>query len=125
VTSSCHELPGIVRTSAFAAHSRGGDISAIGRRLGVTHAIEGSVRRSDDRIRVTAQLIEVDRQCHVWSERFDRALADLFVIHDEIADAIARRLELTLGTRRQRADERHGSVPVLARRTSSFPQRHT
>ena len=93
----------ISRTSAFAAHSQGGDISVIGRRLGVTHAIEGSVRRSGDRIRVTAQLIEAGRQSHLWSERFDRALADVFVIQDEIADAIARRLELTLGTRRRRA----------------------
>jgi serine/threonine-protein kinase len=93
----------ISRTSAFAAHSQGGDISAIGNRLGVTHAIEGSVRRCDDRIRVTAQLIEVEGQSHLWSERFDRALADVFVIQDEIADAIARRLELTLGAGRRRA----------------------
>lgn len=74
----------ISRTSAFAAHSQGGDISAIGSRLGVTHAIEGSVRRSGDRIRVTAQLIEAGHQSHLWSERFDRALADVFVIQDEI-----------------------------------------
>ncbi|HEU4691110.1 MAG TPA: winged helix-turn-helix domain-containing protein, partial [Vicinamibacterales bacterium] len=93
----------ISRTSAFAAHSQGGDISAIGGRLGVTHAIEGSVRRSGDRIRVTAQLIEAGHQSHLWSERFDRALADVFVIQDEIADAIARRLELTLGAGRRRA----------------------
>lgn len=74
----------ISRTSAFAAHSQGGDISAIGGRLGVTHAIEGSVRRSGDRIRVTAQLIEAGHQSHLWSERFDRALADVFVIQDEM-----------------------------------------
>jgi TolB-like protein len=86
----------ISRTSSFAAQRRGGDIADIGRSLGVTHAIEGSVRRADGRIRVTAQLIQVSNHCHVWSERYDRAVSDVFAIQDEIAETIARRLELTL-----------------------------
>src|SRR4029450_5935534 len=88
--------PGISRRSAFAAHARGGDIADIGRRLGVTYAIEGSVRRAESRIRITAQLIQVSDHCHVWSERYDRPLSDVFAIQDDIAEAIARRLELTL-----------------------------
>ena len=93
-------IPGlrvISRTSAFAAHAAGGDVAEVGRRLGVTHAIEGSSRHSEDRVRVTAQLIRVSDQGHVWSERYDRVLSDVFAIQDEIAAAIARRLELTLG----------------------------
>jgi len=86
----------ISRTSAFAAHARGGDIAEIGRGLGGTHAIEGSVRQAEGRIRVTAQLIDIRTHCHVWSERYDRALSDVFAIQDEIAAGIARRLELTL-----------------------------
>ena len=99
-------IPGlrvISRTSAFAAHDQGGDVADIGRRLAVTHVIEGSSRRSNGRIRVTAQLIRVSDHGHVWSERYDRVLSDVFIIQDEIAAAIARRLELTLGELGRRA----------------------
>jgi TolB-like protein/Tfp pilus assembly protein PilF len=99
ITSALARLAGvrvISRTSAFAAQAQGGDIAEIGRRLGVTHAIEGSVREAEGRIRVTAQLIDVRSHCHVWSERYDRALSGLFDIQGEIAEGIARRLELTL-----------------------------
>lgn len=98
IITALTRLPGlrvISRTSAFAAHARGGDIADIGRRLDVTHAIEGSVRRAEGRIRVSAQLIEVSSHAHLWSERYDRPLSDIFLIQDEIAAAIARRLELT------------------------------
>ena len=61
----------------------------------MTHAIEGSVRRADWRIRITAQLVQVNDHSHVWSERYDRDVDDVFAIHDDIADAIARRLQLT------------------------------
>jgi TolB-like protein/Tfp pilus assembly protein PilF len=90
------DLRVISRTSAFAARARGGDIADIGRSLGVTHAIEGSVRRADRRIRVTAQLVRVSDHCHIWSERYDRDVDDVFAIQDDIADEIARRLQLTL-----------------------------
>jgi TolB-like protein/tetratricopeptide (TPR) repeat protein len=99
IISALSRLPGlrvISRTSAFAAHARGGDIGEISRRLGATHAIEGSVRQAEGRIRVTAQLIDVGTHCHVWSERYDRALVGVFAIHDEIAAGIARRLQVTL-----------------------------
>ena len=94
----------ISRTSAFAAHKDGGDVAAIGRRLGVTHVIEGSSRRAPGRVRVTAQLVRVGDQGHLWSDRYDRNAGDVFGVQDEIAEAIARRLELTLGGRaRERA----------------------
>ena len=111
-------IPGlrvISRTSAFAAHAAGGDVADIGRRLGVTHAIEGSSRRSDDRVRVTAQLIRASDHGHVWSERYDRVLSDVFVIQDEIAAGIARRLELTLGEFGRRRAAPTSSMDAYAR----------
>jgi TolB-like protein/Tfp pilus assembly protein PilF len=106
ITNVLTRLPGlrvISRTSAYVARQQGGDVAAIGRRLGVTHVIEGSSRRSEGCLRVTAQLIRVSDQGHVWSERYDRRDADVFAIQDEIAEAIARRLELTLGEPRRAA----------------------
>lgn len=87
----------IARTSSFAAAALGSDIDDIGKRLGVTHLLEGSVRRAGGRVRVAAQLIRASDRCHVWSERYDRRLTDVFAIQDDIADAIATRLELSLG----------------------------
>ena len=88
-------LPGLrvaSRTSAF--RFRGGevDIREIGRQLSVTHVLEGSVRRAGSRLRVSAQLISVADGYHVWSERYDRELADVFVIQDEIVEAIVKAL---------------------------------
>ena len=124
-------IPGlrvISRTSAFAAHAQGGDVAEIGRRLGITHVIEGSSWRSAGRIRVTAQLIRVGDHGHVWSERYDRVLSDVFAIQDEIAAAIARRLELTLGELGPRGAAPTCSMEAysaLPRRPASFPPRHT
>jgi TolB-like protein len=109
------DLRVISRTSAFAVHKDGGDVGAIGRRLGVTHVIEGSSRRAAERVRVTAQLIRVSDQGHVWSERYDRLDRDVFAIQDEIAEAIARRLELTLGERSRRRAAPTGSLEAYSR----------
>jgi TolB-like protein/Tfp pilus assembly protein PilF len=106
-------IPGlrvISRTSAFAAHRDGGDVAVIGRRLGVTHVLEGSSRRARGRVRVTAQLVRVRDHGHLWSDRYDRPAADVFRVQDEIAEAIARRLELTL-TDRARARSAPTSSP--------------
>ena len=113
ITNVLTHMPGlrvISRTSAFVARRQGGDVAAIGRRLGVTHVIEGSSRRAGGRIRVTAQLIRAFDQAHVWSERYDRLDADVFAIQDDIAEGIARRLELTLGEDRRRRAAPTGSV---------------
>ena len=91
----------IARTSAFAFKGQNVDIRRIAATLGVKHVLEGSVRKGANRIRVTAQLVEVDDGCHVWSERYDRELADIFAVQDEIASSIARQLRETL-----RIDER-------------------
>jgi TolB-like protein/Tfp pilus assembly protein PilF len=84
------------RTSSFSFKGKDTPVPEIGRILGVGHVLEGSVRKSGDRLRITAQLLEADTGFHVWSESFDRGLEDIFTIQDEIAGAIARALEVTL-----------------------------
>jgi serine/threonine-protein kinase len=86
----------IARTSAFAFKGQNTDVRRIADTLGVTHVLEGSVRKAGNRIRVTAQLITASDGSHEWSERFDRDLEDVFAIQDEIAGAIARTLRTKL-----------------------------
>jgi serine/threonine-protein kinase len=86
----------IARTSAFAFRGQNTDIRRIADTLGVTHVLEGSVRRSGNRIRVTAQLIIATDGSHLWSERFDRELADVFAVQDEISVAISDALKVRL-----------------------------
>ena len=84
------------RTSAFAFRGKEQDITKIAEALRVRMILEGSVRRSNNRIRVTAQLINAEDGFNLWSERYDRELMDVFAIQDEIAQAIAGALQLTL-----------------------------
>jgi TolB-like protein/tetratricopeptide (TPR) repeat protein len=84
------------RTSSFAFKGRNEDLRAIGDALGVTKVLEGSVRRSNDRIRITAQLINVDDGFHIWSDTYDRQLEDIFDIQDQVAGAITQALQLHL-----------------------------
>ena len=84
----------IARTSAFAFKGKQEDVRHIARTLGVSHVLEGSVRRSGSRVRVIAQLIAATDGGHLWSERYDRELADIFAIQDEIAQAISSALQV-------------------------------
>jgi eukaryotic-like serine/threonine-protein kinase len=84
------------RTSAFALKGQSLDISEIGRRLNVKNILEGSVRRAGSRVRITAQLINVADGYHLWSERYDREVQDVFEIQDEIARTIVDRLKVKL-----------------------------
>ncbi|NCF14715.1 MAG: hypothetical protein GWP62_05350 [Gammaproteobacteria bacterium] len=84
------------RTSSFAFKGRNEDLREIGVALGVAKVLEGSVRRSGDSIRVTAQLINVADGFHIWSDTYDRKLADIFEIQDQVAGAITQALELHL-----------------------------
>ena len=84
------------RTSAFAFRGKEQDITKIAAALRVRTVLEGSVRRAGNRIRVAAQLINAEDGYHLWSERYDRELADVFAIQDEIAQAIAGALQLKL-----------------------------
>jgi len=90
------ELRVTSRSSAFFYKGKDIQIADIGRELGVEHILEGSVRRSGNTIRITAQLIEVDTDVQVWSETWDRTIADVFVIQDEIAEAVVSALKISL-----------------------------
>jgi TolB-like protein len=87
------------RTSAFSFKGKDTPIPEIARQLGVRHILEGSVRKQGNQVRITAQLIEADNDTHLWSERYDRDLDDIFQVQEEIAQAITRALEDILGTR--------------------------
>ena len=84
------------RTSAFAFKGRGDDIPAIAARLHVSHVLEGSVRKSADRVRITLQLIRTDTGFHVWSKTYDSQRAELFRLQDEIASDVVRVIDGTL-----------------------------
>jgi TolB-like protein/Tfp pilus assembly protein PilF len=86
----------ISRTSAFAFKNKQTDIREIGRILDVKNIVEGSIRKSGDRLRITVQLIKVDDGSHIWSERYDRNMKDVFAIQDEISLAIAENLKIKL-----------------------------
>ena len=79
----------IARNSTFSFKGSSPDIRQVGQELGVRYVLEGSVRRAGDRVRITAQLIEADSGSHIWAERYDRNLQDLFDLQDEITSTIA------------------------------------
>ena len=107
--SHVESLKVIARTSAFMFKGKQEDIREIGRKLDVDTLLEGSVRKSGNRLRITAQLIKVADGSHLWSERYDRDLADVFAIQDEISVAIVDNLK----------------VKLLGREKVSLGKRHT
>ncbi len=90
------------RTSSFAFKGKNEDLRTIGEALSVSHVLEGSVRRSGERLRITAQLIKVDDGYHIWSETYDRQMADIFDIQDDVAQAITEALKLHLTANAER-----------------------
>jgi serine/threonine-protein kinase len=106
------QVPGLqvmARTSAFAFRGKEVDISEIGAKLKVGHILEGSVRKAGNRIRVTAQLVKVSDGYHLWSQRFDREMTDVFAIQDEISQAIVEKLRVRLA----------GDRPLVKRHTQN------
>jgi TolB-like protein/Flp pilus assembly protein TadD len=99
IINALTRVPGLQvasRTSAFAFRDEAEDIREIGRRLNVGALLEGSVRRADGRLRITVQLINVRDGYHLWSERYDRPMKDVFAIQDEIAGNVVRALRVIL-----------------------------
>ena len=94
----------IARNSCFTYKGRAVDIKQVGRELGVRYVLEGSLRKSGNRIRVTAQLVEAESGNHVWAERYDRDLADIFAVQDEITEAVTIAITPAIaGAEQQRA----------------------
>jgi adenylate cyclase len=97
----------IARNSSFTYKGRATGISQIARELGVRYVLEGSVRRAGNRVRVTAQLAEAQSGCHLWAQRYDRDLSDVFALQDEIAHSVVTAIEPALAeAERQRAIRR-------------------
>lgn len=97
----------IARNSSFTYKGRAVDVKQVAHELGVRYLLEGSVRRGGNRVRVTAQLIDAETGNHLWAERYDRDLADVFVVQDEITQAVAIAIEPTVAEmERQRAVRR-------------------
>ncbi len=96
----------IARHSSFAFKGKSIDIKEVGQRLGVAYVVEGSVRKAGNRVRITAQLIEVETGNHIWAERYDRELEDIFAVQDEVTRAIVAvipgRVEKAVAERVQR-----------------------
>ena len=94
----------IARNSTFAYKGQSVDVKQVGRDLGVRYVLEGSVRKSANRVRISTQLIEAESGNHVWAERYDRNLDDIFELQDEITSTIAAAVEPELaGSERARA----------------------
>jgi TolB-like protein/Flp pilus assembly protein TadD len=102
------------RTSAFAFKGKSEDIGEIGRKLKVATVLEGSVRKAGNKLRVTAQLVSVADGYHLWSERYDRQLEDVFAIQDEIAENIVRALRVVLSDEEKRAIEQAPTTDIEA-----------
>src|SRR6266545_6955263 len=105
VLAKVPQLKVVARTSVFQFKDKGGDIREIGRKLGVTNVVEGSVRRDGPEVRITAQLVRVADGFHIWSETYDRKLESVFALQDEIARRIGAALKSSLGV----------TAPVAAR----------
>jgi adenylate cyclase len=94
----------IARNSSFTYKGRAAGIRQVGQELGVRYVLKGSVRRGGDRVRVSAQLIDAEAGNHVWADRYDRHLADVFAVQDEITDAVANAIGPAISqAERQRA----------------------
>jgi len=104
----------IARNSAFTFKNKNVGISEVARQLEVSHVLEGSVRKSGGRVRITAQLIDGETGGHVWAERYDRDLDDIFALQDEISAAIVNALKLKLLRREKAAIEHRGTSNIDA-----------
>jgi len=102
------------RTSSFAFKGKNEDIGEIGRKLKVSTVLEGSVRKMGNKLRITAQLVNVADGYHLWSERYDRELEDVFAIQDDISQAIVKALRVILTEGEKKAIEKARSVSVEA-----------
>jgi len=97
-------LPGvfvIARSSSFTYKSKAAKVQDIGRELGVAYVLEGSVRKSENELRITAQLVDTTSGNHLWAERYDRPLKDIFALQDEIVQKIVTTLKLQLTLEQQ------------------------
>jgi adenylate cyclase len=108
--SKVSALSVVSRNSAFTFKGKHTEIAQVARTLKVTHILEGSVRKAGNRVRITAQLIEAATDSHLWAERYDRDLNDIFALQDEISQAIVKALKLTLLPAEKKAIEQRSTT---------------
>jgi len=104
----------IARNSSFAYKGKTVKVQEIGRDLGVRFVLEGSIRKSGNRVRITAQLIDAENGGHLWAERFDRDLTDIFACQDEVVEKIVRELAVTLTQGEAQRVRRQGTTKIEA-----------
>ena len=114
--SKISALEVVARNSAFTFKGKVVDAKEVARTMDVTHVLEGSVRKAGNRLRISAQLVAGDTGRHLWAERYDRDLTDIFAIQDEISHAIAKALELKLLPEEKQAIEHRGTSNAEAYR---------
>jgi adenylate cyclase len=118
--SRIRELFVIARNSSFTYKGKPADIRQVGRDLGVRYVMEGSIRRSGDRLRVTAQLVEAATGNHIWAEKYDRPVADIFDVQDDITRCVAASTQthvaLAEGARAEQAERPELNVWLLIKR---------
>jgi len=107
--SKVSALEVIARNTAFTFKGKSVNVCEVAKKLGVTHVLEGSVRKVGDRVRINAQLIDGKSGGHVWADRYDRDLTDIFEIQDEIGKAIVRELKVKLLPEEKKAIEKRGT----------------
>jgi len=112
--SKVSALTVIARNTAFTFKGKHVDVVEVARQLNLTHVLEGSVRKAGNRIRVTAQLIDGSTGAHVWAERYDRDLNDIFALQDELSQAIVAALKVKLRPEEKKAIEDRGTDNVEA-----------
>jgi adenylate cyclase len=112
--SKVSSLSVISRNSAFMYKGQNVDLPKVARELKVSHVLEGSVRKAGGRVRITAQLIDGASNDHIWAERYDRDLNDIFALQDEISEAIVAALKLKLLPEEKKAIEQRGTESVEA-----------
>ena len=113
IINALAQIPGLhvaSRTSCFYFKGKAPEMADVAAKLKVSTVLEGSVRRAGDRLRITVQLIDVEKDEHIWSERYDRTMDDVFAVQDEIATAVAERMRTSLGP---------GAAPRLVRHAPS------
>ena len=108
--SKVSALSVVSRNSAFTYKGKHTEIAQVARTLKVTHVLEGSVRKAGNRVRITAQLIEAATDSHLWAERYDRDLNDIFALQDEISEAIVGALKLRLLPAEKKAIEQRSTT---------------
>jgi len=112
----------IGRTSSFAFKGKNEDLRVIGQMLGVKTVLEGSVRKSGERVRITAQLVDVSDGSHIWSETYDRTMTDIFAVQDDVAAAIIDALHIHVSTNptRGRPTENTEAYALFLKARASF-----